>query len=114
MGVRTGEEFQKTGEVAFQFLAAERGQAAGAFGLGFGEAGVAEDFEVVGAGGFGDFEADFVAGEGAARGQQLADDGEAAGIGEGLQDSVQGDLAEGGMGIRFHRGEDDMGREVRQ
>ncbi len=99
----------------FQFLAAHGGQTAGALGLGFDQAGVAEDFEVVGPSGFGHFEADFVAGKWTpAGGQQLAQDREAARIGQGLQDGVQGNIAQRGMGIRFHRAEHATERMVRQ
>lgn len=86
-----------------QFGGAEGGHALGAFHFGGDDAGIAQDFEVMGAGGLGDIHRDFVASQGAAFClQQFLDDGQAPRIGERLHDGGQPDVSHRRMGIGLH------------
>lgn len=100
---RSGEEFEEAGEAFVELGAAEGGHALGALHFGMNDAGGAEDFEMMGAGGFGDVQMDFVAGQGPAPGaKELADNGDATGIGQGLHDGRERNVAQGRMSVAVH------------
>jgi len=98
-----GHQFEQTGEVAVEFGFADGGHALGALDLGVNETGGAQDFKMVGPGGFRKFQLYFVAGQWPSAGrQQLPDDGEAAGVGESLHHQGQGDVPQVRMHVGLH------------
>lgn len=99
-GQRLEDGIQDAREAGVEFLSAEGGEVLGAlFALG-DDAGVAEDFHVVGEGGLGEFALEGVAGLRSFCGH--ADDFEARGITQGAQDLGQGDFGDVGVGDVFH------------
>ncbi len=81
----------------------EGSHATGAFDLGENDAGGTEDFKVMGAGGLGNIQVHFIAGESPAPGfEELLHDGNPAGIRQGLHDMGQRYVAQGRMGVMFH------------
>ena len=101
-GLLAKDEAEEAGEALFKFLFADGDETAGALGAGEDEPGFAEDGEMVGDGGLRDIEGDVPTGKFTGI-HERPQDLDPAGIGEGLHDRRQGDIAEGRVGVGLHR-----------